>query len=171
MLGFLANLFKGGQLLDSAKGIIDEVVTSKEEKATLYTKFEEMIAKHSETVMSMEVADRESARKREIETAKTGSKNVTQNFLAYIGVIGFFGIIGYLLSHGLGKMTAEESFIIGNMTGMAGAISKDIFGYYFGSSKGEQEHKDILSDHLDWKKLKESDDYKKMMDLGEGKGK
>lgn len=33
----------------------------------------------------------------------------------------------------------EESFIIGNLTGMAAAIAKDIYGYYFGSSKGERD--------------------------------
>jgi hypothetical protein len=31
------------------------------------------------------------------------------------------------------------SFIIGNVTGMAAAIAKDVYGYYFGSSKGERE--------------------------------
>lgn len=169
MWEFITKLFSGGKLLDGAKGIIDEVVTSKEEKATLYIKFQEMLTKHSETVESLEVADRESARRREIETAKTGSKNWTQNILAYIGVVGFFGIVGYMLSKGLGKMSAEESFIIGNMTGMAGAIAKDIFGYYFGSSKGEHDHKQILTDQFDWNKFKETDEYKKMMSLGKEK--
>lgn len=56
-------------------------------------------------------------------------------------MIGFFEIVGYLLCNGLGHMTTDESFIIGNLTGMAGAISKDVFGYYFGSSKGEYENK------------------------------
>jgi hypothetical protein len=144
MWELLTKLFSGGKLLDSAKGIIDEVVTSKEEKATLYIKFQEMLAQHEETIIGLEVADRDSARKREIETSKTGSKNWTQSILAYFGVAGFFGIIGYLLSKGLGNMTAEESFIIGNMTGMAGAIAKDVYGYYFGSSKGEHESRDIL---------------------------
>jgi hypothetical protein len=36
-------------------------------------------------------------------------------------------------------MNTEESFIIGNLTGLAGAIAKDIYGYYFGSSKGERD--------------------------------
>jgi hypothetical protein len=166
MWELITKLFSGGKLLDSAKGIIDEVVTSKEEKAALYIKFQEMLTKHSEMVDSLEVADRESARQREIETSKTGSKNWTQNILAYVGVVGFFGIVGYMLSRGLGEMSAEESFIIGNMTGMAGAIAKDIFGYYFGSSKGEQDHKQIISDHFDWNKIKESEEYKKLMDLG-----
>src|ERR1700752_4149360 len=144
MLTILKELFSGGKLLSGARDIIDEVVTSKEEKATLYIKFQEMISKHSQTIAGLEVADRDSARKREIETTKAGSKNWTQNILAYAGVTGFFGIIGYLLSKGLGNMSAEESFIIGNLTGMAGAIAKDIYGYYFGSSKGEHESKSII---------------------------
>ena len=36
-------------------------------------------------------------------------------------------------------MTTDESFIIGNLTGLAAAIAKDIYGYYFGSSKGERD--------------------------------
>jgi hypothetical protein len=165
MWEFITKLFGGGKLLESARGIIDEVVTSKEEKAALYIKFQEMLIKHSETVASLEVADRESARHREIETAKTGSKNWTQNILAYAGVGGFFGIIGFLLSRGLTDMGTEESFIIGNLTGMAGAIAKDIFGYYFGTSKGEQDHKEMMSGKFDWQKFKDSDAYKKLMNL------
>jgi hypothetical protein len=105
----------------------------------LNIKMEEMLKMHEQEIIKAEIADRDSARNREIEVVKSGSKNLTQNLLAYSGVIGFFGIIGYLLSKGLGNMNAESSFIIGNLTGMAGAIAKDIYGYYFGSSKGEHE--------------------------------
>ncbi len=139
VIGFVKTLFGGGKLLDSAKDLIDEVVTSKEEKLQLAIKMEEMLKKHEQEIIRAEIEDRSSARNREIEVVKTGSKNWTQNILAYVGVTGFFAIIGYLLSKGLGNMTAEESFIIGNLTGMAGAIAKDIYGYYFGSSKGEHE--------------------------------
>lgn len=139
ILNFIKGLFGGGKLLEDARGLIDEIVTSKEEKAQLTIKFEEMIKQHQQALLEMEIKDRDSARSREIEVVKAGSKNITQNILAYLGVSGFFGITGYLLAKGLGNMTAEESFIIGNLTGMAGAIAKDIYGYYFGSSKGEHE--------------------------------
>jgi hypothetical protein len=139
VVGFVKALFNGGKLLDGAKNLIDEVVTSKEEKMQLNIKMEEMLKMHEQEIIKAEIADRDSARNREIEVVKSGSKNLTQNLLAYSGVIGFFGIIGYLLSKGLGNMNAESSFIIGNLTGMAGAIAKDIYGYYFGSSKGEHE--------------------------------
>lgn len=139
VLGFVKSLFSGGKLLDGAKNLIDEVVTSKEEKMQLTIKLEEMLKTHEQEIMNAEIADRNSARNREVEVVKAGSKNWTQNILAYVGVGGFFAILGYLLSKGLGNMNAEESFIIGNLTGMAGAIAKDIYGYYFGSSKGEHE--------------------------------
>jgi hypothetical protein len=137
--GFIKDLFSGGKLLDGARGIIDEVVTSKEEKAELAIKLEQMLKQHEQEIIKAENEDRISARNREVEVVKSGSRNITQNLLAYIGVIAFFGITGYILSKGLGNMNTEESFIIGNLTGMAGAIAKDIFGYYFGSSKGEHE--------------------------------
>lgn len=137
--GFIKELFSGGKLLDGARGIIDEVVTSKEEKAELALKLEQMLKDHEQEIIKAENEDRISARNREVEVVRSGSRNITQNLLAYIGVIAFFGITGYILSKGLGNMNTEESFIVGNLTGMAGAIAKDIFGYYFGSSKGERE--------------------------------
>lgn len=139
MPGFIKSLLNGGKLLEGAKNIIDEIVTTKEEKAQLETKFKELIFQHEEALIQAEVDDRKSARTREMEVVKSGSLNLTQNVLAYAGIAAFFAITGYIVSHGLGGMTAEESFIIGNLTGMAGAIAKDIYGYYFGSSKGERD--------------------------------
>ncbi|HXA02463.1 MAG TPA: hypothetical protein VNW99_10780 [Cytophagaceae bacterium] len=168
MLELVTKLF-GGTLLSGAKGIIDDVVKSKEDREALYTKFQDMLAKHGEEIINMEVQDRDSARKREVETTKAGSRNFTQNVMAYLGVVGFFGIVGYILSRGLGNMTAEESFIIGNLTGMAGAIAKDIYGYYFGSSKGEHENQQHMMGNFDWQKFKNSDEFKKLTSLGKEK--
>lgn len=156
----------GGSLLSGAKGIIDDVVKSKEDKEALYAKFQQMLEQHGEMIQNLEVQDRDSARKREIETTKAGSRNFTQNILAYLGVIGFFGILGFLLSTGLGKMSAEESFIVGNLTGMAGAIAKDIYGYFFGSSKGEHDNQQQMMGGFDSQKFNIADGLKKMMSLG-----
>lgn len=139
MSGFLKNLLNGGKLLEGAKNIIDEIVTTKEEKALLETKFKELINQHEQALAEAEVSDRKSAREREVEALKAGSRNYTQNILAYLGVGSFFGITAYMISHGLGDMNSEASFIIGNVTGMAAAIAKDVYGYYFGSSRGERE--------------------------------
>lgn len=139
MWPILKKLFGEGKLLQGAKEIFDEVITSKEERALLEIKFRELFNQHEQTIMNAEVEDRSSARKREVELVKSGAKNYTQNILAYLGVGSFFGITAYMISHGLGEMNPEASFIIGNVTGMAAAIAKDVYGYYFGSSKGERD--------------------------------
>ncbi|PZR31614.1 MAG: hypothetical protein DI538_20755 [Azospira oryzae] len=139
MPGFIKSLLNGGKLLEGAKSIIDEIVTTKEEKAQLEIRFKELINEHEQALINAEVDDRKSARQREVDAIKSGSKNLTQNILAYAAIVAFFSITGYIISHGLGKMNSEESFIIGNLTGMAAAIAKDIYGYYFGSSKGEHD--------------------------------
>lgn len=130
-------IFISGKLMDQVKVIIKEVVTPDEEKLQLELRLRELIHKHEREWITSEYEDRASARIREIEILKTGSKNLTQNILAYAAITAFFFITGFVLSHGLGKMDKEASFIIGNLTGMAAAITKDIYGYYFGSSKSE----------------------------------
>lgn len=143
---FVKELFSGGKLLDGVKGIVDEVITSKEEKTELAIKLEQMLKEHEREIIKAELEDRVSARSREVEVVRAGSINLTQNILAYMGVISFFATTGYIISRGLGNMSTDESFIVGNLTGMAGAIAKDIFGYYFGSSKGEREHQNWTRD-------------------------
>jgi hypothetical protein len=93
----------------------------------------------------LEIQDRDSARNREIEVMKAGGKNVTQNILAYLGVCAFFAIAIYIISKGLGNMSTEESFIVGNLIGLSGAIAKDVYGYYFGSSKGSADKDKMIA--------------------------
>lgn len=141
MPGFIKNLFNGGKLLEGARNIIDEIITTKEEKAQLEVRLTELINEHEKALIIAEIDDRKSARQREVDVLKNGSKNLTQNILAYAAIVSFFVITGYIISQGLGTMNTEESFIVGNLTGMAAAIAKDIYGYYFGSSRGETESK------------------------------
>ncbi|MEO5980002.1 MAG: hypothetical protein ABIS36_23245 [Chryseolinea sp.] len=130
-----------GKLFGKIKELIDEVVTTREEKETLYNKLREMEMHHDEAMTAATLNDILSARQREIEVTKSGALNLTQNVLAYVAIVAFFMMTGYILAYGIGNLNAEESFIIGNLTGMAAAIAKDIYGYYFGSSKGERESK------------------------------
>ncbi len=139
MKGFIKEILTGGRLLESVKNIIDEIVTTKGEKAELEIRLREVIQQHELNLIRAEVEDRNSARQRETEIIRSGSLNLTQNILAYVAIIAFFIITGYIISYGLGRMDSEESFIVGNLTGMAGAIAKDIYSYYFGSSKNEQD--------------------------------
>ena len=78
MPGFIKALLNGGKLLDGAKNIIDEIVTTKEEKIQLQAKFQELINEHEQSLINAEVDDRKSARQREVDALKAGSKNWTQ---------------------------------------------------------------------------------------------
>ena len=126
-----------GKVFGKVKELIDEVVTTKEEREALFVKLRELEMHHVETMTASNVNDMLSARTREVDALKSGSLNLTQNVLAYSAIVAFFMMTGYILANGIGALEADESFIIGNLTGMAAAIAKDIYGYYFGSSKGD----------------------------------
>ncbi|MGC3947741.1 MAG: hypothetical protein QM762_25095 [Chryseolinea sp.] len=126
-----------GKMFGKVKELIDEIVTTKEEKEALHLKLRELELHHTETMTQTQVGNIQSARQREVDVMKTGSLNLTQNALAYMAIVAFFAMTGYILAHGIGTLEADESFIIGNLTGMAAAIAKDIYGYYFGSSRGD----------------------------------
>lgn len=136
MIDIIGDLISG-KVFGKVKELIDEVVTTKEEKEQLHIKLRELEMRHAESMMQSQVSDVLSARDREVGVIKSGGLNLTQNVLAYSAIVAFFAMTGYILAHGIGTLEADESFIIGNLTGMAAAIAKDIYGYYFGSSKGE----------------------------------
>ncbi|MEJ1237917.1 hypothetical protein WBG78_07310 [Chryseolinea sp. T2] len=126
-----------GKLFGKVKELIDEIVTTKEERETLFVRLRELEMHHEQVMTTSQVSDAVSARQREVDALKSGSLNLTQNMLAYMAIVAFFAMTGYILAHGIGTLESDESFIIGNLTGMAAAIAKDIYGYYFGSSRGD----------------------------------
>jgi len=68
-----------------------------------------------------------------------------QVILATVATIAFFGIVGYVIAYGMANLTKEGSFIVGNLTGIAGAIAKDVYGYFFGSSIGSKQKSDTIN--------------------------
>lgn len=111
----------------------------------LEIKNKELINNYLLEMAKVKLEDKKSAREREIELAKANKKNFIQPLLATIGVAAFFGMVGYLIAFGLADMSKEASFIVGNLTGIAGAIAKDIYGYYFGSSQSSAEKTELLA--------------------------
>ena len=112
----------------------------------LSIKKEAMLNEHIEKMASLDmkyeelrVEDVSSARSREIESLKSGSKNYVQSALAIIGVVAFFGFSGYVVRYGLADMSKESAMIVGTVIGSVMMIGKDIYGYYFGSSSGSKE--------------------------------
>lgn len=84
----------------------------------------------------LEQLDRDSARKREIEMAKAGTRDYILPILAIIITIGVFCLVGSLYFFPIEEKTRSIfELIIGNILGYFGVV----ISYYFGSS--------ISSDH------------------------
>ena len=81
--------------------------------------------------------DKDSARNREVEVTKTtGKKDANLYMLAWLGVLGYLGLIIYIIHWGLPKMTPAVALMVGNLIGVVGAKYSGIYDYFFGSSKG-----------------------------------
>ena len=83
-------------------------------------------------------ADRDSARNREIKT-----KDWTPKLLAGGITIGYFGVLFYMLTHGLPTTGGSEAMLV--MLGTLGTAFGGVMAYYFGSSAGSKEKTEALS--------------------------
>ncbi len=87
--------------------------------------------KHIEQLASAEVADRDSARKRETEV-----RDHTPKVLAALSVAVFGLIVWYVATGRSPEPTMRDGFWM--LVGAIIATYKDVYGYYFGSSFGSK---------------------------------
>ena len=78
-----------------------------------------------------EVADRDSARKREVEIAKTGRFDLMYNLTGVVG-LGAFSFIVYAIVYL--EIPAENKEVWIHLIGICEGIVLSIFGYFFGTS-------------------------------------
>jgi hypothetical protein len=78
-----------------------------------------------------EVADRESARQREVEIAKTGRFDLMYNLTGVVG-LGAFSFIVYAIVYL--EIPAENKEVWIHLIGICEGIVLSIFGYFFGTS-------------------------------------
>lgn len=78
-----------------------------------------------------EVADRDSARNREVEVAKAGKQDWLFNITGLVGLGAFGVIIWAILALDIPE-TNKELFY--HLIGIVEGVSLSIFGYYFGTS-------------------------------------
>ena len=81
-------------------------------------------------IARIESGDRDSARKREMAL-----KDNTPTFLGFLIMLGFFGLLWFLLFN---KVPEENEAIFNIMLGSLGTMATGVVTYYFGSSAGSR---------------------------------
>lgn len=121
---FVSGALPDKGVLGIVKNLIDsDPQMSAEQKAQLHNELKEMY--------ELEVADRDSARKREVEIAKTGRFDFMFNLSGIVG-LGSFGFIIYAIVYLNIPENNKEVWI--HTIGIIEGIVLSIFGYFFGSA-------------------------------------
>lgn len=163
----LGNVFGAGaeKVIGSVGAIIDDVVTTKEEREALKLEVQKEINRNLEALASqalteteLEYKEMDSARSREVELAKAGAKDKVPSVLAYLAVGGFWSIIIFLLIFGFGALSVEQALLVGGLIGTLGSNSTTVYNYYFGSSSGSR------------RKSEEMEELRKQLTDGKSKG-
>ena len=132
---------KVGKLLGQAKsllpekgvlGVLKNLIDTDEELTP-----EEKAEAHKALIEAYEaeVADRDSARSREVEIAKSGKSDWLFNITGLVG-LGSFGVIIWAILYLDIPETNKELFY--HLIGIVEGVSLSIFGYYFGTSMKDE---------------------------------
>lgn len=127
---FAVSAMAGGPL-EALKSVIgsDPNLTA-EEREELHKELVELY--------KLEVEDRDSARKREVEFAKTGKVDWLFNITGLVG-LGAFGVVVWaILSLEIPESNKELFY---HMVGIVEGVVLSIFGYYFGTSMKDNDKK------------------------------
>ena len=114
---------KGGVL-----GIVKNILDS---DSTLTPEEKEKVLEQALEAYKIEVSDRDSARKREVELRKYGTDWMF-NATGVVGLLAFAFLVYTVVTTEVPE-TNKEIFI--HMIGIVEGVALSIFGYYFGSAK------------------------------------
>jgi hypothetical protein len=93
--------------------------------------------KNTESLASLAVEDRASARAMQIST-----KSLTAPFLALFVTLGFFGVLSVMMFYQLPQATHDALML---MLGSLGTAWTGVIAYYFGSSAGSDRKTELLA--------------------------
>lgn len=122
--GLIGNVLPDNGVLGVLKNVIDADDTiTPEERESLHNELKELY--------ELEIADRDSARSREVEKAKTGQFDFMFNLTGVVGLLAFAFII-YAIVYLEVPENNKEVWI--HLIGICEGIVLSIFGYFFGSA-------------------------------------
>jgi hypothetical protein len=113
---------------DGVLGIVKNILDS---DSTLTPEEKEKVLEQALEAYKIEVSDRDSARKREVELRKYGTDWMF-NATGVVGLLAFAFLVYTVVTTEVPE-TNKEIFI--HMIGIVEGVALSIFGYYFGSAK------------------------------------
>ncbi len=120
-----------GKLVGQASEIIDEVVTTDEERLALKQKFEEVVQDHEKEMYALEVEDRKSARN------LFADDSIIQKVLAIIFTAAYFFLSYTMFKYFVMNTLELSDYEIGFISTVFGAMSSKvntIIDFFFGGS-------------------------------------
>ena len=120
-----------GKVLDNAKGILDEVITTDEEREKVKLEIEKVMLEAEREAFAKEVEDRKSARDMYKDDA------IIQKVLATLFTVAYFGISFVMFQHFVGGGINMGEFEISFISTIFGAMSakvNTIIDFFFGGS-------------------------------------
>tara|TARA_R110002012_G_scaffold77863_3_gene198577 strand:- start:9109 stop:9507 length:399 start_codon:yes stop_codon:yes gene_type:complete len=130
----IKNIIKN--LVGQASTIIDEVVTTDEERLALKQKFEEVAQNHEKEMYALEVEDRKSAR------VMFADDSLIQKVLAIIFTCAYFFISYFMFKCFIMNSLELSDYEIGFISTVFGAMSSKvntIIDFFFGGSASKKE--------------------------------
>ena len=146
---------KGGDVVDIAlkaatgdfAGAINEVGDllgrdSDDESNVLYQEFKLKIKEFEVEQSKIEAADRDSARKREVEIAKSGGQDIMMMISGGVALFAFLLVLVVVLFI---DIPDKNEKLVYHVLGITEGVAISVFTYYFGSSKvSSDKQKEIL---------------------------
>ena len=132
MNNFLGGIF--GKVVENAEGILDEVITTKEEKETLKLELKKILLEAEREAFSREVEDRKDARSLYKDDA------LIQKILASLFTMGYFALSYTMFKYFVLHDVVLSEYEIGFISTIFGAMSakvNTIVDFFFGGSSKE----------------------------------
>jgi len=147
-MGFLQDIFSSGAntLVNSVGKVLDNVVTTKEEKMQLENEirksemqFQLDLKKLSNEEQQMILGDISNARQREVQMLNSANATTINKNLMPIMAMGTIVIVlglFYVLIFSPEIIKSDSKDVIMYILGVLSAVLTQVYGYYFGSSAG-----------------------------------
>jgi len=124
ILGIAGDLLPDAGVLNMVKNLIikDDTISSENKKEAL---------SQVKLMYELEIKDRDSARRREVEVKKTGSKDI---MMLATGLVGLFSFVFIIYAVVYEPSVTDNDLFVHLMGMIEGVVISNIFAYYYGTS-------------------------------------